>query len=294
MPSSHPTLCPNGCYHFLNAPLLPLTENSGCNFRLPFHPHYCPNLGWLHHLFRGIIQQPNLPLLDLPPKYPCLLLQATCSQGHVMKLCHSQLIQSLATTFCSSSLLMPHSHNTSSLMSQNHLLPPPIQFLYPPMFSYAIKLLLPFPVWIPCLIIWTVSPVALLIPLGCFPSIIIVQQNLNVGYRLYLALLNPVLCQLYEEVKWSEVNSLSRVRLCDPTDCSLPGSSVHGIPQARVLEWVAISFSRRYYQPRDWTRVSRIGGRCFNLWATREASYMVLGKSWLSRLCPLQIHGLQS
>ena len=118
-----------------------------------------------------------------------------------MTLCHSQLIQSLATSFCSSSGLMPHSHNTSSLMSQNHLLPPPIQFLYPPMFSYAIKLLLPFPVWIPCLIILTVSPVALLIPLGCFPSTIIVQQNLNVGYRLYLALLNLVLCQLYEEVK---------------------------------------------------------------------------------------------
>ena len=167
------------------------------SFRLPFHPHYCPNLGWLHYLFRGTIQQSNLTFLDLPPKYPCLLLQATCSQGHVMKLCHSQLIQSLATTFCSSSLLMPHSHNTGSLMSQNHLLLPPIQFLYPPMFSYAIKLLLPFPVWIPCLIIWTVSLVAFVIPLCCFPSIIIVQQNLNLGYRLYLARLNPVLCQLY-------------------------------------------------------------------------------------------------
>ena len=39
--------------------------------------------------------------------------------------------------------------------------------------------------------------------------------------------------------------------LCDPIDCSLPGSSVHGIFQARVLEWVAISFSRRVSQPRD-------------------------------------------
>ena len=51
--------------------------------------------------------------------------------------------------------------------------------------------------------------------------------------------------------------------LCDPTDCSLPGSSVHGIFQARILEWVAISFSRRSSQPRDWTQVSRIVGRCF-------------------------------
>ena len=57
--------------------------------------------------------------------------------------------------------------------------------------------------------------------------------------------------------------------LCDPMDCSLPGSSVHGIFQARVLEWGAISFSRGSSQPRDWTLVSRIAGRCFNLWATR-------------------------
>ena len=41
-----------------------------------------------------------------------------------------------------------------------------------------------------------------------------------------------------------KVKSLSRVRLCDPMDCSLPGSSVHEIFQARVLEWIAISFSR--------------------------------------------------
>ena len=39
--------------------------------------------------------------------------------------------------------------------------------------------------------------------------------------------------------------------LYNPMDCSLPGSSVHGIFQARILEWVAISFSRRSSQPRD-------------------------------------------
>ena len=43
--------------------------------------------------------------------------------------------------------------------------------------------------------------------------------------------------------------------LCDPMDCSLPGSSVHGIFQARILEWIAISFSRGSSQPRDRTRV---------------------------------------
>ena len=54
-------------------------------------------------------------------------------------------------------------------------------------------------------------------------------------------------------------------------DCSLPVSSVHGIPQARIMQWVAISFSRGTSQPRDQTQVSYIASRCFNLWATREA-----------------------
>ena len=49
--------------------------------------------------------------------------------------------------------------------------------------------------------------------------------------------------------------------LCDPVDCSLPGSSVHGSFQASILEWVAISFSRRSSRPRDWTQVSLIIGR---------------------------------
>ena len=51
--------------------------------------------------------------------------------------------------------------------------------------------------------------------------------------------------------------------LCDPMDCSPPGSSIHGILQARVLEWVAISFSRESSRPRDRTKVSLIVGRRF-------------------------------
>ena len=58
--------------------------------------------------------------------------------------------------------------------------------------------------------------------------------------------------------------------LCDPIDCSLPGSSVHGIFQATVLEWIAISFSRGSSRPRAWTQVSRIVDRHFTVWATRE------------------------
>ena len=59
--------------------------------------------------------------------------------------------------------------------------------------------------------------------------------------------------------------------LCDPMDCSPPGSSVHEIFQARILEWVAISFSRGSSQPRDQTRVSCTAGRFITDWATREA-----------------------
>ena len=55
--------------------------------------------------------------------------------------------------------------------------------------------------------------------------------------------------------------------LCDPMDC-LPGLSVHGIFQARILEWVAISFSRGSSWPRDRTQVSSIGSRFFIVFCT--------------------------
>ena len=76
-------------------------------------------------------------------------------------------------------------------------------------------------------------------------------------------------------LSWREV-AQSFPTLCDPVDCSPPGSSVHGILQARILEWVAISFSRGSSQPKDRTQVSCIAGRRFSLWAT---------SSWL-RNCP--------
>ena len=65
------------------------------------------------------------------------------------------------------------------------------------------------------------------------------------------------------------VKLLSRVSL-QPHGCSLPGSSIHGIFQAGVLEWGAIAFFRGSSQPRDWTQVSRIIGRHFTIWVTRE------------------------
>ena len=62
----------------------------------------------------------------------------------------------------------------------------------------------------------------------------------------------------------SEVAQLCPI-LCDPMDCSLSGSSVHGIFQARVLEWVATAFSRGSSRPRNRTQVSRVAGRHFTV-----------------------------
>ena len=94
--------------------------------------------------------------------------------------------------------------------------------------------------------------------------------------HLVKALVFPVV--MYRCTSWTikKAESESEVAqscptLCDPVDCSLPGSSVHGIFQARILEWVAISFSRGSSRPRDRTLVSCTAGRRFTVWATREA-----------------------
>ena len=71
-----------------------------------------------------------------------------------------------------------------------------------------------------------------------------------------------------KERKWSHSVVSDSLQ---PVDCSPPSSSVHGILQARILEWVAISFSRGSSWPRDQTQVSHISGRRFNLCTTREA-----------------------
>ena len=63
----------------------------------------------------------------------------------------------------------------------------------------------------------------------------------------------------------------SCLTLCDPMDCSPTGTSVHGILEARILEWMAIPFSRWSSWLREWTSVSCIAGGFFTIWATREA-----------------------
>ena len=75
--------------------------------------------------------------------------------------------------------------------------------------------------------------------------------------------------------------------LCDSMDYRPPGSSVHGILQARILEWVAIPFSRGSSQPRDWTQVSCIVSRFFTVWATREVHMFIISwyhKYWSHRI----------
>ena len=78
----------------------------------------------------------------------------------------------------------------------------------------------------------------------------------------------------HSQISFTNISESEVTQLCptlyNPMDCSQSGSSVYGIFQARILEWVAISFSRRSSWPRDWTRVSRIAGRRFTIWATRE------------------------
>ena len=91
--------------------------------------------------------------------------------------------------------------------------------------------------------------------IGCLFILLMISfavQKLSSWYSptcLFLLLLLLLL-----EVKWSEVKSLSRVRLCDPTDCNPPGSSIHGIFQARVLEWVAVSFSICFWSQAQTTK----------------------------------------
>ena len=99
----------------------------------------------------------------------------------------------------------------------------------------------------------------------------------------------PVLESLDARVlKWSEVTQ-SCPTLCDPIVCSPPGSLVHGISQAWILEWVSIPFSRGSSWPRDRTQVSRIVSRRFTIWATREAPesylptiFITLTRNWIS------------
>ena len=70
---------------------------------------------------------------------------------------------------------------------------------------------------------------------------------------------------------------------CNSMDCSPQGPPVHGILQARILEWVAIPFSRGSFQPRDWIRVSCTAGGFFTSWVTRKAQLIANYKLALAK-----------
>ena len=106
-------------------------------------------------------------------------------------------------------------------------------------------------------------------------------------------------CLTRQERFWSEEKvTQSCLTPCDPMDCSPPGS-VQEILQARILEWVVISFSRGSSELRDWTLVSCTAGRFFTHWATKEDPKrdpivaLILLKSWFQKvLIPLSLQGL--
>ena len=98
------------------------------------------------------------------------------------------------------------------------------------------------------------------------------------------ALLRGRLYYISKETQWRNHSLKVKVLvlqscliLCDHMDWSLPGSFIHGILQARILEWVPISSSRGYSWPSNQTWVSCIAGRFFTLWVTREAHQLVQG-----------------
>ena len=90
------------------------------------------------------------------------------------------------------------------------------------------------------------------------------------GYHLLTSTVKKLISPKYPLKVKVLVAQLCPTR-CDPVDCSPPGSSVRGILQARILEWVAIPFSRGFSWHRDWTWVSCIAGRVFTIWVTKEA-----------------------
>ena len=83
--------------------------------------------------------------------------------------------------------------------------------------------------------------------------------------------------------------------LCSPMDCNPPGSSVHGLFQARILYWVAVSFSEGSSRPRDWTLVSYTGRQVLYHWATWEAArgLWIASRPWPIR-APERLTGTQN
>ena len=98
-----------------------------------------------------------------------------------------------------------------------------------------------------------------------FNIIFLFSASLISVFYYYFCICSSFLCPLVDIRKVRKVSAQLCPTLCDPIDCSLPGSPVHGIFQAIVLEWIAISFSRLSSQPRARTWVSHIVDRGFTV-----------------------------
>ena len=83
----------------------------------------------------------------------------------------------------------------------------------------------------------------------------------------------------------------SCLTLCDPMDCSLPGASVHGILCARILEWVAVCFSRRSSQLRDQSSISCIAGRFFTTEPPGKPLNILPSHNWSNKVTKLVFLG---
>ena len=108
-------------------------------------------------------------------------------------------------------------------------------------------------------------------------SIRAVYFRKTTGHKLYQFVIKYI---VWNKFTWQQRLSFPRdscmhaqlcPTLCNPRDCSLPGSSIHGIFQARILQWVAVPFSTGSSQPRDWTQVSHIADWFFTVWTTSKA-----------------------
>ena len=98
------------------------------------------------------------------------------------------------------------------------------------------------------------------------------MNRMSFGLNLDKSCNNLVL--RFPDLRFLSVVAQLHLTLCSPMNCSLPGSIVYKILQARILEWIAVPFSRVFSQPRDQTQVSHNAGRFFTIWANREASFV--------------------
>ena len=130
---------------------------------------------------------------------------------------------------------------------------------------------------------------------GCFPSLDYCRQpamNIGVHVSFWTKIFSgPIprseIAGSYGSSCVCVLSHFSCVGLCHPMDCSPPGSSVLGILQARILEWVATSFSRGSSQPRDQARVSCIAGRFLTIWATTtwmNLKNIMLTEEWINKM----------